>query len=209
MSIGPSMADGPMVAITPSGPGAPMPAWLRPWLNAARWRRPGAGATALGSLALLAGAACSGLLVPHWQADTRAAGQVLHQRATAARRASPVRAPEPGPAQRLQAALPPADQTPARLAGLLALAQRHDVMVTSARQSPAAAHGGNPGQRIDAVPVAWRIQGRYADLRGFIAAALQADPGLVLEQLRLSRSDGRAVLLDADLQWQLLAQPAR
>lgn len=228
MSLTPSLPSLPWAtaAGTGSGPGAPpgavgLGARLAPWLGAARWRRPGTLPVAIGCLALLAAAGLSLLLVPRWQADARAAGQALHQRATRARPVPAAPPPAPGPALRLQAALPAADQTPLRVAELLALAQRHDIAVTSSRQSPATRLDGGPAAAVSvsaaaatsppplaAVPLAWRAQGRYADLRAFVAAALQADAGLVLDQLRLSRADGRAALLDADLQWQLLQQGA-
>lgn len=208
---------------------------------AARWRRPGLLPVAAGCLALAAAAVLSLLLVPRWQADSHAAAQALHQRARSARPAAPPPPPVASPAQRLHAALPAADQTPQRVAALLALARRHDIVVRSARQAIATGGDGGPGWAAGAQPgsttatpntatppatagastrplpvsaaaLAWRAQGRYADLRAFVAEALQADTGLVLDQLRLSRADARVELLDADLQWQLLQQaeaPAR
>lgn len=168
------------------------------WPAAWHWRRPGVPLLAIGLLALCLAAGLLLVLVPRWQADAAAAGQALHQRA-ARMPARPPQAAQPGPARQLHEALPPAALAPQRLAELLALARRHGLTVVSVHQAAPVR-----GEGVDSVPLAWHAQGPYAGMRGFVAAALQADPGLVLDQLRLSRSDPRAALLEADLQWQLL-----
>ncbi|MDT7838949.1 hypothetical protein [Aquabacterium sp. OR-4] len=166
------------------------------------WRRPGVLPGAAGCLALLVAAWLALLLAPRWRAEAAVAGQALTLRARQAQPAATV-PPPPGPAQRLHEALPPAALAAQRLTGLLALAQRHGLAVGSVHQAPLLR-----GDGLHSVPMVWRAQGRYADVRGFVAAALQADPALVLEQMRLGRAGPAAAMLEVDLHWQMLQRAA-
>ena len=85
-----------------------------------------------------------------------------------------------------------------RGADLQALALRHGVQFVRTQQ------------RLDddksALQMAVSARGRYPDLRGFIEAALAADPGLALDGLQLRRADAQTSELEAQLQWALLAR---
>ncbi|MEK8050046.1 hypothetical protein AACH10_07340 [Ideonella sp. DXS22W] len=161
-------------------------------------RRRSALPVALGCTGLLGAAVLAGALVPHWQAQARAADHAWQQR-VAQMRAAQARPATAGADQRLREALPPAGQTPRRLAELLALARQHGLVLGSLQQSSAQA-----GDGVGSQPLGWHVSGHYLSLRQFVAEALQADPALVLTQLRLSRTDSRSPVLQADLQWQLL-----
>lgn len=160
---------------------------------------------ALATAALLGAAALALGLTPRWQTDTAAAMQAvqaLARRATT-RPAAPAATPAPDDAQRLLQALAPAGEAPGRVAALLALAQRHGVVVDSTRQAwaPPAAAAGLPLQRLQLVIGA---RGGYTGLRGFVAEALQHDDALLLDQLRLTRARPDAAELGAELHWSLL-----
>lgn len=191
-----------MSGAVPAAPGLgrrPLPwRWPVRW----HWQRPGVLPVAVGSVALLAAAWLALLQAPRWRAEAAAAGAALQRQAAQARPAA-VALPPPGPAQRLHEALPPATLAAQRLSDLLALAQRHAISVGSVHQAPA-----TRGEGLHSVALVWRAQGRYADVRRFVAAALQADPALVLEQLRLDRTGPAAALLEVDLQWQMLQRAA-
>lgn len=106
---------------------------------------------------------------------------------------------------RLAALLPPAAQTPRRVAELLALAQRQGLALRGTQQRL-------PGlQRAQSTPgrleLALQAEADYLQLRRFVAEALAQDTGLVLGSLRLQRADGRAQRLQAELQWVLLSAP--
>lgn len=120
------------------------------------------------------------------------------QQAPAMPEAPPLRvAPTPAAAITLPAASDPAD----RVADLLALALRHGVSVVRTQQQR---EQQGPVQRLQLLLSA---QGRYTELRSFIAAALQADPGLALDTLQLRRATPEQPLFDAELQWSLLRAP--
>lgn len=106
----------------------------------------------------------------------------------------------PAPAVPLPAlpVLPVAGDPAERVADLLALALRHGISVHRTQQLR---QQQGPVQRLQ---LALSARGRYGDLRAFIAAALQADPGLALDSLQLRRSSTETAELEADLQWSLL-----
>lgn len=141
----------------------------------------------LAALAMLAAAALLGLgLAPAWRAEADALAQAVPP--------APRRAPPPPPAPVLPAAAEPAT----RLADLLALALRHGVAVERVQQRLEP----QPGVRQLTVQMSGR--GRYADLRAFVAAALQADPALALQRVQWRRATPAQAELDAELHWALL-----
>lgn len=161
------------------------------------------GLVALGTLALVAAAGLAALAVPAWQADTVAAQarlrDALRQRTLAEARQRATEAPDaPAP---LAAALPPDGAAGERLGALLAQAGAAGLQVASTRQARARPLAGG----LLALPVTVQASGRYADLRLHLAGALQADPALVLDALRLQRADARADRLEIELRWTLLA----
>lgn len=162
-----------------------------PWAAAwgARWGAPGAAA----ALALLAAVFLGAWLAPRWQAQAAAARQ-----AQPAMPAMPA-TPPPRPAAPVQ--LPPAGDAAERVADLLRLALRHGVDVERTQQQ---LDRGGPLPRLQ---LGLTAQGRYVELRTFVAAALQADPGLALDRLRWRRATAASDELEAELQWSLWQAP--
>ena len=157
---------------------------------AANWGTPGAGALAALLLALLLG----GWLAPQWRVQ-----------ADAARRAARVALVAAGPlpaAPKPQPQLPAVGEASERVADLLRLAARHGVDVARTQQQRSEQNGPLPR-----LQVGLNARGRYAELRGFIAAALQADPGLALDSLQWRRAGAGVDLLEAELQWSLWQAP--
>ena len=153
-----------------------------------------------GAAALLLATLLSVVLARQWQAQAdaqlaaaqRSLGPVSDTRAGPQRPAlQAVSAGEPDP----KARLPLADQTPDRRAALMALARRHGVDVQRATEQADSA-----GQ----LQLALAGRARYTALRAFVAAALLADPALVLDRLRMQRASAAAADLDVDLQWTFL-----
>lgn len=144
------------------------------------------------ALALVLAVPLALLATPRWQQDARQAAQALRSHALPPPEPRPL--PEPG--------LPLAGEPAERVVDLLALAIRHGVAVDRTQQRQDSA---GPVRRLQ---LGISARGRYADLRAFIAAALQADAGLALDQVRLQRPTPAAAELGAELQWSLL-QPGR
>lgn len=171
---------------------------LHGWASPQRWP------VLAGTTALLLAAGLLVGLVPGWQ-DQRAQAD-LSLRALA--RVAGATAPAP-PAwtaeQRLLQALPPAQLGPRRIAALLALAPLHAVTLDSARQGMAEVPAAG-GLAVARMPVTLSVRGSYASLRQFVAAALQQDDALSLDQVRLGRGQPDASELAAQLQWSLLQQ---
>lgn len=160
------------------------------------------GAAAL--LAVLAAGVISLLLAPRWQADADAADAATlraqrSERDTLLRSAARVdthvaRAP----------VLPAAQATPNRMADLHSQALLHGVVVDrmQLRDSAFAAQGASR------TTVVMPVRAGYAELRRFIAHALQADDALALERIRLRRSSAATPELEGELQWALLQRSA-
>lgn len=164
--------------------------WL-PWVRSHAHRLPMWVACA-GAAALLLAALLSAVLAPRWQAQ--AAVQLA---ATQSALQSSLR-PAPQPAVRatvFKSDLPMLVRTPERRAALMVLARRHGLAVQRAAEQADAA-----GQ----LQLTLAGQARYAALRAFVAAALLADPALVLDRLHMQRASATAPDLDVDLQWTLL-----
>lgn len=103
------------------------------------------------------------------------------------------------------AALPHESGLAKRLNNLLRVAVEHGLRLGDAEVSyPANDVTGTVRWRV-ALPV----QGRYADLRLFMQAALAADPSLSLEQLRISRLRVDDAEVQAQLVWALYAATSR
>ncbi|OGB05696.1 MAG: hypothetical protein A3E25_16600 [Burkholderiales bacterium RIFCSPHIGHO2_12_FULL_69_20] len=179
-------------------------AW--PPLGAPAWAPHGPALVGTAAL-LLAGLLLAGL-VPRWQAERAAAEHTLQRMARASDRPAPLPA-APSADQRLLRALPPADLGPQRIAALLALAQQHAITLDSVRQGPPQAIGSGPAAlAIQRLPLSLAARGSYAALRRFVADALQQDDALLLDHLRLGRSQPGAQALSAELRWSWLQQAA-
>ncbi len=163
-----------------------------------------------GAVGLLLAALLALGLVPRWRAEQAQADQALQavlRLADRARAARPVAEPARDE-QRLLQALPPADDSPGRIAALLELATRHGLTVDSVRQGDTRGADNRAGALpLQQVPLALAARGPYTALRGFVAEALQHDDALLLDQLRINRSQATARELNADLQWTLLQRP--
>jgi hypothetical protein len=161
----------------------------------------------LGLAALLLAAACL-LTGQSWaaqaaQLQAEADGlerQMRSQRAAGLLNKGPV-AP-PATAQQWQLALPSAELRQQRLADLLEIATRMGLAGarTEHRLSVDAAAG------LERLRVSMPLTGGYAQLRAFIAAALNHDPALSLDALKLRRASPNAQELEADLAWSLHAR---
>jgi hypothetical protein len=157
-----------------------------------------------GTIGLLLAAGLLVVLVPGWQDQGAQADLSLRALARAAGAAAPA-APERTADQRLLQALPPARLGPQRIAALLALAPLHAVTLDSTRQGMAEAPAAG-ALAMARIPVTLNARGSYASLRQFVAAALQQDDALSLDQVRIGRSQPDATELAAQLQWSLLQQ---
>lgn len=169
----------------------------RRWAAARRLGGPAALAAVL-TLAAVAGA----LWLPREQARLDAARQALTAR-RAALQSPGMKAAPADPSRALVASLPPDSQRQARTAALLALATelglpwpRSEFRYQADRELGVAQYR-----------VAMQLSGRYGVLREFVAEALQRDPALALDGLRLRREANG--LLTAELAWVLHMQVAR
>ena len=98
--------------------------------------------------------------------------------------------------------LPVAGEAGERVAALMRLALRYGVEVERMQQQ---------ADRAAALPrlqLSLKVRGRYVELRSFVAAALQADPGLALERLQWRRDSADVDELQAELHWTLWQPPA-
>ncbi|WP_077034803.1 GspMb/PilO family protein [Pelomonas sp. KK5] len=152
----------------------------------------------LGALAL-AGALALGLAARGW--DREATG--LQARADSLRRTAAVRndtitEAAATPAEWLRR-LPPAAERQQRLADLLEIGLRLGLTPqrTEHRLSVDSAAG------LERLRVTMPLTGGYAQLRHFIEAALEHDPALSLDSLKLRRSTPQAAELEAELVWSL------
>ena len=167
-----------------------MNGWL-PWARGqAHWSP--MWAACAGGVALLLAAMLSAVLAPRWQSQ---ATLQLAAAQDALRLSSRLAVPRDVPLRVAKADLPPLAHTPERRAALMVLARRHGLAVQRAAEQTDAA-----GQ----LQLTLAGQARYAALRGFVAAALLADPALVLDRLHMQRASAAAPDLDIDLQWTFL-----
>ncbi len=104
--------------------------------------------------------------------------------------------------QQWQAALPEAGQRQQRLADLLELALRLDLVGSRTEHRLSSAEG------IERLRVTLPVTGSYAQLRRFIEAALAHDPALSLDALKLRRASPLSPEVEAELQWSMFAKAA-
>jgi len=104
--------------------------------------------------------------------------------------------------QQWQAALPPSSDRQQRLADLLELSIRLDL--NGARTE----HRLSSSEGLERLRVTMPVTGSYAQLRRFIAAALEHDPALSLDALKLRRVSPMSAEVDAELQWSLHGRAA-
>ena len=100
----------------------------------------------------------------------------------------------------VEAGLPDVGDPAERVADLLALALSHGVKVERTSQRL------EPGVAVQRLQVGMNVRAPYADLRAFVAEALQADPGLALDRLQWRRPNETGNDLDAEFQWSLLRE---
>jgi hypothetical protein len=170
-----------------------LPAALRAW-----------GWPGLAGLLLLAAAATLVLASQQWQRET-ADLQARSKTLMAELKAHPAVAAEPG--RNLAradwlASLPAGTQRQQRLADLIELALHQGLTVT--RTEHRLSVDADAG--LERLVVSMPASGSYAQLRGFIELALQQDPALSLDSLKLQRANPQAAQLDADLVWSLHAR---
>lgn len=175
--------------------------WLRPALRRLGW--PGV----LGIAALLLAGLLELGLARRWD------GQAQDMEAQALRLQSQLRrqqllagTPAPvSPEQWLQRQLPSAQQREQRLADLLELSLRAGLSGsrTEHRLSVDTASG------LERLRISMPVQGSYAQLRGFIEAALRQDLALSLDSLKLRRTSPSAGELEAELGWSLHARTSK
>jgi hypothetical protein len=153
----------------------------------------------LAGLLALVLVAVAGLAGQRWDAQATA----LQAEARALRaKAAPVAASAPVSAQQWQATLPPHTDRQQRLADLLELALRLDLSGARTEHRLSTADG------LERLRVTMPLTGSYAQLRRFIAAALEHDPALSLDAIKLRRVSPMTADVDAELQWSLHGRAA-
>lgn len=104
--------------------------------------------------------------------------------------------------QQWQAALPPSSDRQQRLADLLELGIRLDL--NGARTE----HRLSTSEGLERLRVTMPVTGSYAQVRRFIGAALEHDPALSLDAIKLRRVSPVATDVDVELQWSLHGRAA-
>lgn len=119
-------------------------------------------------------------------------------------KARPVAAAAAAPlsVQQWQAALPPSTERQQRLADLLELGIRLDLH--GARTE----HRLSSSEGLERLRVTMPVTGSYAQLRRFIGAALEHDPALSLDAVKLRRVSPMSADVEAELQWSLHGRAA-
>jgi len=164
----------------------------------------------LGLLLLLAAAALALGLTPRWEAQASQweaeAGRLQRQlraQKLAAAAATPGAQATLTPAQ-WQLGLPSGEQRQQRLADLLELGLRQGLL--SVRTEHRLTVDVSAG--LERLRITMPVQGGYAQLRGYIDAALLQDPGLSLDSLKLRRANPQTPEVEAELLWSLHARHA-
>lgn len=104
--------------------------------------------------------------------------------------------------QQWQAALPASSTRQQRLADLLELGIRLDL--NGARTE----HRLSTSEGLERLRVTMPVTGSYAQVRRFVAAALEHDPALSLDAIKLRRVSPMSADVDAELQWSLHGRAA-
>lgn len=163
-------------------------------VNALGWP----GLAGLAALALAIAAIVAG---QRWDAQaTRLQAEVRELRTKARPAAAAVAAPVS--VQQWQATLPLPAGRQQRLADLLELAIRLDLHAARTEHRLSASEG------LERLRVTMPVTGSYAQLRRFIAAALERDPALSLDAVKLRRTSPMSADVDAELQWSLHGRAA-
>ncbi len=104
--------------------------------------------------------------------------------------------------QQWQASLPPSSSRQQRLADLLELSIRLDL--SGARTE----HRLSSSEGLERLRVTMPVTGSYAQVRRFVGAALEHDPALSLDGIKLRRVSPVSASVDAELQWSLHGRAA-
>lgn len=99
--------------------------------------------------------------------------------------------------QQWQATLPAASERQQRLADLLELSLRLDL--NGARTE----HRLSTAEGLERLRVTMPVTGSYAQVRRLVSAALEHDPALSLDSIKLRRVSPMSADVDAELQWSL------
>jgi len=99
--------------------------------------------------------------------------------------------------QQWQATLPAASERQQRLADLLELSLRLDL--NGARTE----HRLSTAEGLERLRVTMPVTGSYAQVRRLVSAALEHDPALSLDAIKLRRVSPMSADVDAELQWSL------
>jgi len=99
--------------------------------------------------------------------------------------------------QQWQAALPPSSDRQQRLADLIEMSIRLELNGTRTE------HRLSTSEGLERLRVTMPLTGRYAQIRRFISAALEHDPALSLDAIKLRRVNPMSTDIDAELQWSL------
>ncbi|MFG6443451.1 GspMb/PilO family protein [Roseateles sp. LKC17W] len=159
------------------------------------------GAPGLAGLAALLLAAVAIMLGQRWDAQAnalQAEARALRAKARPAATAAAV----PVSVQQWRATLPASAQRQQRLADLLELSIRLDLNGARTEHRLATSEG------LERLRVTMPVTGSYAQLRRFIGAALEHDPALSLDSIKLRRLSPMSAEVDAELQWSLHGRAA-
>lgn len=154
----------------------------------------------LAGLAALVLAAVTAVVGQRWDAQATALQAEARELRAKARPATA--AAVPVSVQQWQAGLPASRDRQQRLADLLELAIRLDL--NGARTE----HRLSTSEGLERLRVTMPLTGSYEKVRRFIAAALEHDPALSLDSIKLRRVGPMAAEVDAELQWSLHGRAA-
>lgn len=129
--------------------------------------------------------------------DAQAAALQAEAHALRAKARPAVATAVPVSVQQWQAALPAASERQQRLADLLELGIRLEL--NGARTE----HRLSTAEGLERLRVTMPVTGSYAQVRRFIGAALEHDPALSLDAIKLRRVSPLSADVDAELQWSL------
>ncbi len=89
-----------------------------------------------------------------------------------------------------------------RLVDLLELGSRQGVQIARTEHRLTT----DPASGLARLRITMPLRGSYAQVRGYVSAALKADPSLSLDGLKLRRATTQATELEGELQWSLLSR---
>ena len=155
----------------------------------------------LAGLAALVLAVAAVVLGQRWDAQAvKLQAEARELRAKARPAATAVAAPIS--VQQWQATLPSSAGRQQRLADLLELSIRLDLVGVRTE------HRLSTSEGLERLRVTMPVTGSYAQVRRFIAAALEHDPALSLDAIKLRRVSPLSADVDAELQWSLHGRAA-